>query len=153
MKLPWNDPESWSRLRAGEACPLCRPVAVEEVALALATSIVRVPPQACLAGYACVVYRRHVVELHDLTPTEAAALIAEVNVVAAAIQRLRAAAKINLLSLGNVVPHVHVHVCPRAPGDRFEGRPLDPGDTTSVYRPGEHAAFVAALRAAISRPA
>jgi diadenosine tetraphosphate (Ap4A) HIT family hydrolase len=147
---PWNDPEHWSRLRAGEGCPLCAVGQRSDLVVELPGSRVHVPPAACLRGYVCVVHRRHVVELHDLTPDAAGAFVQEVAEVSAAVQRLTGAAKINLLSLGNLVPHLHVHVCPRRPGDRFEGRPLDPGDAvTDVYPPNAHAAYLAQLRAAL----
>ncbi|MCG3129928.1 MAG: hypothetical protein FLDDKLPJ_00666 [Phycisphaerae bacterium] len=96
-------------------------------------------------------YRRHAVEVHDLTNAEVAAFTADLLRVSAAVKRLRRAVKMNLASLGNLVPHLHVHVCPRSPGDRFEGRPLDPGDVCGdVYADAEHESYVAALRLALA---
>lgn len=148
--LPWHDAQRWARLCAGMDCPLCvRPLA--DVAWTLGSGLVRVPRVACLPGYACVVYRQHVVELHDLADAEAMAFLADVRRTALAVQRLTGAVKINLLSLGNLVPHLHMHICPRQPGDRFEGRALDPGDVqASAYQADEHARFVAALSAALA---
>ena len=144
--MPWSDPQRWRNLCAGEGCPLCDPQ-LTDVICELPTARVRAPSAACLPGYVCVVYRRHVAELHDLSPTEAAAFIQDVCRVSAAVQRLTNAAKINLLSLGNLVPHLHMHICPRRPGDRFEGRAVDPGDVCSdVYGPGEHAAYIDVVR-------
>jgi diadenosine tetraphosphate (Ap4A) HIT family hydrolase len=146
--LPWHDPDRWQRLRHGERCPLCA-LPPAEIALRLDTAIVRVPATACVAGYACVIHRRHVVELHHLTIEEAAAFLLDVNRVAAAVEQLTGASKINLLSLGNLVPHLHLHICPRRPGDAFDGRVIDPGETpTDAYTPTEHADFVRRLRAA-----
>lgn len=145
--LPWHDEQTWSRLRRGEGCPLCGAEWLAEPIIELPTSRIRVPARACLTGYACAVYRRHVAELHELTPTEAAAFIEDIRRLSAAVQRASGAAKINLLSIGNLVPHLHMHVCPRRPGDRFDGRTIDPGDVVDAYGSvSAHAAFVDALR-------
>ncbi|GMU38947.1 MAG: hypothetical protein AMXMBFR22_31380 [Phycisphaerae bacterium] len=118
--------------------------------MSLPATHVVVPRRACLPGYVCLVSRRHVVEFHDLTSAEASAFTADLLRVSAAVRPLRRAVKINLASLGNLVPHLHVHVCPRIPGDRFEGRPLDPGDgRDDVYADAEHETYVAALRLAL----
>lgn len=145
--LPWHSPDTWARLRRGEGCLLCGVEGLSDVVWESPTVRVRAPARACLAGYACVVLRRHVVELHDLPAAEAAAFVADVQRVSAAVQRITGAAKVNLLSLGNLVPHLHVHVCPRKPNDRFEGRPLDPGDVRDdAYAADEHAEFVRRIR-------
>lgn len=36
---------------------------------------------------------------------------------------------------GNTIPHLHLHLCPRNAGDRFEGRPIDRRETE--LRPAE----------------
>mgnify|MGYP000539576971 CR=1 FL=1 len=146
---PWHDAERWERLRRGEGCPLCG-TGLTDVVAELPTSWVRVPAAASVRGYACVIHRTHVVEWHELDPTAAAAFLADVNRVSRAVAAATDAAKINLLSLGNLVPHLHVHVCPRRRGDRWEGRVLDPGSAAEVLEPEEHAAYVATLRAALA---
>lgn len=147
--LPWHDAQRWAQLCAGVDCPLCvRPLA--DAVWTLATGLVRVPRAACLPGYVCVVYHQHMVELHDLADAEAAAFMADIRRVAIAVQHLTGAVKLNLLSLGNLVPHLHVHICPRRPGDRFEGRAVDPGDVLGQpYAAGEYERFVAALGTAL----
>ncbi|MBW7904621.1 MAG: HIT family protein [Phycisphaerae bacterium] len=147
--LPWHDSVRWQHLRRGDGCPLCN-LPPAEVAFRLDAAIVRVPATACVPGYACVIHRRHVVELHHLADDEAAAFVRDVNRVAAAVEQLTGATKINLLSLGNLVPHLHVHICPRRPGDPFEGRVIDPGQTrTDAYTPTEYADLMLRLRAAV----
>jgi diadenosine tetraphosphate (Ap4A) HIT family hydrolase len=142
---PWSSPSGWQRLRRGVDCPLCDPGALADVVVRLPSTLVRVPRSACLPGYACVIHARHAVELHDLGSEEAAAFMRDVCSVSHVVERVTGAAKVNLLSLGNLVPHLHVHVCPRRPGDRFDGLPLDPGHVAEVYRAGEHERFVAEL--------
>jgi diadenosine tetraphosphate (Ap4A) HIT family hydrolase len=58
--------------------------------------------------------------------------------------------KLNYEVHGNIIPHFHMHLFPRYPGDPFEGRALDASVTEpSPYAPGEHAAFVSALNSAL----
>ncbi len=148
--LPWHDEATWSRLRRGEGCQLCGGEWLADSIVELPTSRVRVPARACMPGYVCAVYRRHVAELHELTATESAAFGEDVRRLSAVVQRLTHAVKINLLSLGNLVPHLHVHICPRHPGDRFEGRAVDPGEVVDAYEsPAAVRAYADALRHAI----
>jgi len=92
----------------------------------------------------------HFAELHDLPSEAAAGFLADLQHASRAVQRASGAVKINLLSLGNLVPHVHFHICPRTPGDRLVDRPLDMGDVTdSVYSDASYAAYCAALKAAL----
>lgn len=147
---PWHNPTQWQALRSGVNCPLCAAREAEAVAQ-LSCGWLRVPESTCLPGYVCLVYGRHVPELHNLTPPEAAALVTDVQRVSRALQHLTRAIKINLLSLGNQVPHLHVHIVPRHAGDRFESTMLDVGDVRDdSYRPGEHAEFVRNLVAELA---
>lgn len=149
--LPWNDPDQWRLLCSGEACPICLRGTPASLVVTLPSGHLVAPVRACLPGYCCLIHRRHVVEWHDLDAAEATAFDADLRRVSAAVPHLTGAVKINIASFGNLVPHLHVHICPRRPGDRFEGRPLDPGDAADVYAPGEHDSFVAKLRASLSQ--
>lgn len=74
-------------------------------------------------GHALVVPRRHAVFLHELTPAERAALTeaaARIGVAqgAAGLPRHGGTVLVNDgPAAGQQVPHVHVHVIPRARGD------------------------------------
>jgi diadenosine tetraphosphate (Ap4A) HIT family hydrolase len=68
-------------------------------------------------GWVFVVLRRHATELYELSPSERAALIEDVNRVAAALARVFRPAKMNYELLGNQVPHIHWHLIPRLAGD------------------------------------
>lgn len=68
---------------------------------------------AAFPGFCRVIWRAHVRELSDLQAVERRHLL---DVVAATEAAVRAAVqpdKINLASLGNLVPHLHWHVIPR----------------------------------------
>lgn len=88
---------------------LCRVVAVDD---------------ADYPGFCRVVVKRHVREMSDLADAEQAALMRVVLAVEAALRQLYRPDKINLASLGNLVPHVHWHVIPRWRDDRHFPQPI-----------------------------
>jgi diadenosine tetraphosphate (Ap4A) HIT family hydrolase len=75
-------------------------------------------------GFCRVVLNRHVREMTDLPEDERARLMRVVFAVEAAVRELLAPDKVNLASLGNVVPHLHWHVIPRFRGDRHFPAPI-----------------------------
>ena len=64
-------------------------------------------------GFCRVILNRHVAEMTDLTADEQQELMRIVFSVEAAVRDVVKPDKINLASLGNMVPHVHWHVIPR----------------------------------------
>ena len=103
-----------------------------------------------LRGYACLVFRRHAVELHDLTEGEGAAFMRDIRRCSGAVKRVTGAAKLNYEVHGNTIEHLHMHFYPRYPGDPFQGRPIDPKAVTKpVYEAGEIAGFRTRLRQAL----
>ena len=85
-------------------------------------------------GYSIVIWRgRHVAEPTELSNTEAGLYWDDVLRVARAIELHYTPAKLNLMMLGNSLPHLHTHVLPRYLDDRDPGHPprfMDPGETT-----------------------
>ena len=101
-------------------------------------------------GFCRVVWTGHVREMSDLPPADAVRLMATVLVVERVVRQQLAPDKINLASLGNVVPHLHWHVIPRWVDDsRFPdpvwAAPRRPAPPREIDR----AALAAALRAAL----
>jgi diadenosine tetraphosphate (Ap4A) HIT family hydrolase len=75
-------------------------------------------------GYSIVIWRgRHVAEPTELSNMEAGEYWADVLRVARAIELHYAPAKLNLMMLGNSLPHLHTHVVPRYLDDRDPGHP------------------------------
>lgn len=68
---------------------------------------------ASFRGYCILVLKRHAVELDELSPEERTALIEDVARVSHAIRAVCSPTKLNYEILGNVVPHIHVHIIPR----------------------------------------
>lgn len=67
---------------------------------------------------------RHVADFTSLTAAEAAAYWSDVHAVARMIENVFAPCHMNYQLLGNLVPHLHVHLVPRYIDDPAPGRPL-----------------------------
>jgi diadenosine tetraphosphate (Ap4A) HIT family hydrolase len=144
-------PEDWSARVAGTACRFCaegRPQE-SEVGLRIQTGEVSdayLARRAMVRGYAVVIWRgRHVIDPHHLSPEEAARFQSEVLRVGAALERHFQPLKINYMTLGNRVPHLHTHVTARYWDDPAPGGPLPDGPNDEVP-PAQLAADAAALR-------
>jgi diadenosine tetraphosphate (Ap4A) HIT family hydrolase len=75
-------------------------------------------------GFCRVIWKMHVREMSDLTAEERHHLLDVVNAVETAVRRVVQPDKINLASLGNVVPHLHWHVIPRWADDSHYPAPI-----------------------------
>jgi diadenosine tetraphosphate (Ap4A) HIT family hydrolase len=75
-------------------------------------------------GFCRVIWNTHVREMSDLTDAERVAVMDAVNQVELAQRDVLHADKINLASLGNVVPHLHWHVIPRFADDAHFPNPV-----------------------------
>jgi diadenosine tetraphosphate (Ap4A) HIT family hydrolase len=134
----WTDPVAWARLRSGEACVICRQGTPNDTLTELESAWVTVNEDAPMRGYACLVFRRHAVELHDLSEAEGAAFMRDIRRLSAAVQEVTGAVKLNYEAHGNTTPHLHMHFYPRYPGDPFEGGPINAKLVRQpVYAPGE----------------
>ncbi|WP_435008732.1 HIT family protein [Tundrisphaera lichenicola] len=146
----WDDPSGWQRLIDGSACPICvrgRPL---DIIASLESSWLTMPEHAAMPGYVCLVSRVHAVELHDLTEDQAGSFVRDASQVSMALSAVTKAVKLNYEIHGNTLPHLHMHYFPRHPGDRFEGRPIDPrGVPQPVYAPGQFSELRDRLRRAL----
>lgn len=121
----WDEPDRWRGLADGSECPICargRPLGVlVERRASWISSGDRVP----VTGYVCVVAKRHVLEPYELPLDERAAFWEDVLFAAERVANLLRPIKINYEIHGNSLPHLHAHVYPRFPSDRFIGGPID----------------------------
>ncbi len=69
-------------------------------------------------GFCRVILDAHVREMTDLSAHDQQRLMSVVFAVESVVREVCRPDKINLASLGNMVPHVHWHVIPRWEGDR-----------------------------------
>lgn len=79
---------------------------------------------AAYPGFCRVILNHHVREMTDLGESERLRLMSVVFAVEAVIREVMQPDKINLASLGNVVPHLHWHVIPRFKDDRHFPSPI-----------------------------
>jgi diadenosine tetraphosphate (Ap4A) HIT family hydrolase len=75
-------------------------------------------------GFLRVILNAHVREMSDLSPADQQALMRVVLATEAALREVMAPDKVNLASLGNVVPHLHWHVIPRFADDPHFPNPV-----------------------------
>jgi diadenosine tetraphosphate (Ap4A) HIT family hydrolase len=93
-------------------CELCREAGGTLVFQSAHWRVIRADDPAFPAFYR-VVWRAHVAEWSDLALADQAALMGAVGTVERVLRASLAPTKINLASLGNVVPHLHWHVIAR----------------------------------------
>lgn len=75
-------------------------------------------------GFCRVILQRHVKEMTDLGKMGRPHFMAVVLAVEQALREVMVPDKINLASLGNVVPHLHWHVIPRFRDDKHFPNPI-----------------------------
>jgi len=75
-------------------------------------------------GFLRVILNTHVKEMTDLSPADQAVLMQVVFAAEAALREVMQPDKVNLASLGNVVPHLHWHVIPRFADDPHFPNPV-----------------------------
>ncbi|MBW8370424.1 MAG: HIT family protein [Thiobacillus sp.] len=75
-------------------------------------------------GFLRVILNAHVKEMTDLPAVDQATLVRVVLASEAALREVMAPDKVNLASLGNVVPHLHWHVIPRFADDPHFPNPV-----------------------------
>ena len=104
-------------------CELCASPGGELVWADASCRVIRVD-DANFPGFCRVVWQAHVAELSELPVADRNHLMAVVCAVEAAVREVTRADKINLASLGNVVPHLHWHVIPRWRDDSHFPQPV-----------------------------
>lgn len=132
-------PEDWAALMAGRNCPLCGALGKGDNDFSVAVftgdvAEVRLERRSRLPGYCVVIWRLgHVAEPTDLDPGQVSRYWAEVMAAGQAVRARFSPVKMNYMTLGNTVPHLHTHVVPRYHGDPAPGGPIAWQD---IFSPG-----------------
>jgi diadenosine tetraphosphate (Ap4A) HIT family hydrolase len=105
------------------ACPLCDEPGGELIWQDDFARVVLVD-DADHPGFLRVIVREHVREWSDLAPPDRHRLLDLALACEAVQRRILSPHKMNVASLGNMVPHVHVHVIPRFAGDAHFPQPV-----------------------------
>ena len=104
-------------------CPLCKTDG-EDILFSNALYRIVAVNVPSWPGVCRVILNRHAAEMTDLPIEDRSALMNAVCVVESALRDLMQPTKINLASLGNVVPHVHWHIIPRWADDTHFPDPI-----------------------------
>lgn len=118
-------------------CPLCEGAGGRLVLQTTRWRIIHAQEAGFPAFYR-VVWNGHVREFSDLPPPDRAECIDAVVAVEQALRRHLAPAKVNVATLGNVVPHLHWHVIARFEWDSHFPAP--------VWAPAQRAPDAAQIR-------
>lgn len=108
------------------ACELCQESGGEILWEDQRCRVIRVVGQegADYPGFCRVIWREHVCEMSDLPTADRHHLMTLIYATEAALRSLYQPLKINLASLGNLVPHLHWHVIPRFADDPLFPAPI-----------------------------
>jgi diadenosine tetraphosphate (Ap4A) HIT family hydrolase len=123
-------PDDWNDRMAGKDCPLCAALGNGDNDFWVEVFIgqvaeVHLERRSRLPGYCIVVWRNgHIAEPTDLEGGQAAQYWVEVLAAGRAVRARFDPVKINYMTLGNTVPHLHTHVLPRYLDDPAPGGPI-----------------------------
>ena len=122
MTRTW--PDDWEARKRGDSCFFCGNLSVDSFHRGRASEAI-LERNAIARGHVVVAFRgRHVADFTTLSSSELADYTQDIQAVALAIERVFRPCHVNYLLLGNIVPHLHVHVVPRYLDDAAPGQPL-----------------------------
>jgi diadenosine tetraphosphate (Ap4A) HIT family hydrolase len=95
-------------------CPLCNP---ENENVIIQDDFVRIILVDDIPGYIRIITQKHIKEFSELNDEEAIKLTLLTKQIEKIILKTLNPDKINIASLGNMVPHLHIHIIPRFVND------------------------------------
>lgn len=130
MNRTW--PAEWEARKRGDSCSLCDDDLSSRAFHTGRTSEALLDRKGIAKGHVVVVFRgRHATSLTELSTAELTDYWRDVHDVGQMVERVFSPCHMNYMLLGNIVPHLHVHVVPRYLDDPAPERPL-PWDTREV---------------------
>ena len=102
---------------------MCPDSSEGDVIATLPSGKVHLQNDADYLGYCILIFKRHAVELCDLTQDERAQFMEDLSKISEAVLAQCKPAKLNTSMLGNMVPHLHCHIMPRYPQNSDWGHP------------------------------
>jgi len=122
MTRTW--PKDWESRKQGAGCPFCTDLTSRSFHRGRISEAL-LERHAIATGHTAVVFRRrHVATFTELAPDELADYWLDIQDVGRAIERVFKPCHVNYQLLGNIVPHLHVHIVPRYVDDAAPERPL-----------------------------
>jgi diadenosine tetraphosphate (Ap4A) HIT family hydrolase len=95
-------------------CPLCNP---ENENIIIQDDFVRIILVDDIPGYIRIITQKHIKEFSELNDEEAIKLTLLTKQIEKIILKTLNPDKINIANLGNMVPHLHIHIIPRFVND------------------------------------
>jgi diadenosine tetraphosphate (Ap4A) HIT family hydrolase len=121
-RLWTEDPDQWRSLCTQGGCPVCDTGPPRSEILAETPSCwITAASEASLPGYVCVTSKLHVIEPYDLSEDDQVAFWLDAMTAAQGLADAVNPIKLNYEIHGNTVPHLHMHLFPREPGDVYIG--------------------------------
>ena len=122
VKRTW--PHDWESRKQGVGCHFCADLTGQSFHSGRVSEAL-LERHAIATGHVAVVFRRrHVAAFTDLASDELTDYWADIQDVGRTIERVFKPCHLNYLLLGNIVPHLHVHIVPRYLDDSAPERPL-----------------------------
>lgn len=121
----WSSPGEWEKAKRPDQCPICLDGGPTNVLVPFRAGVATGGVKAPVPGYVCLVARRHVVEPFELPADELQQYWQEAMTIGRALWELFAPPKINYEIHGNSMPHLHMHIYPRAADDPYVGQSID----------------------------
>jgi diadenosine tetraphosphate (Ap4A) HIT family hydrolase len=153
----WMPLDQWNALVRGEGCPLCNEVASSETVNTYGYTItdlemgrLRLGARQFTPGYCVLICKKHVPEPYDLSMEERVLFFEDIMRAAQAIEKVFSPLKMNLMLLGNSVPHLHCHIIPRYFGDPVPNGPLLPHENVPLLSQQEYEERVKLIQAALA---
>lgn len=100
-------------MQSNQPCPICDRQKNTQPIFQNEHWVVRHSAETNIVGYVLIEAKRHFLDMADATEAESASYGEILQRVTKAIRRLVPAERIYTFTLGEVVPHFHVHVIPR----------------------------------------
>ncbi len=121
-----QDPKQWRDLCSREGCPWCQgpgPPA-EDIVAETERCWVTAPVVAAVPGYVCVSTKAHAVEPYELDEHLQVGFWLDAMATARGLADAVKPVKMNYEIHGNTIPHLHMHLFPRSPGDPYVGHAI-----------------------------
>ena len=105
-------------------CPLCHSAKETLLWQTPKLRVIAVNDEPGVPAFCRVIWQEHIAEMTDLLPAERQELMEAVFKVEAGMCHILRPSKINLASLGNMVPHLHWHIIARFEDDAHFPAPI-----------------------------
>ncbi|QPC82419.1 DUF2087 domain-containing protein [Phototrophicus methaneseepsis] len=129
----WVPREEWDKRLSGDDCSMCQSIrsdAWEDQYSYKIADMQRgklyLQRNQYVKGYCLLIANRHYTEVHQMRPQEYSRFLEDMVKAGEALERVFQTDKMNYQILGNIDPHVHVHIIPRYYGDEGGNAPMNP---------------------------